>query len=262
MANYLNKVKPGEGVFEWAGYSYNIGTGCFNKCRYCYALEIAIEMAKKEGKVLSSFDWQNERVKAWKSEIHQTADGIIMFPSMHDITPSYLPLYTKTLRNLVEADNQVVIVTKPRIECIRTICEQFQDCKNVLLFRMTITSLDDNLSRLWEPGAPLPYERVAALRLAFESGYQTSVSVEPMIGSVEHTIDLYKAVYPYLTEDIWFGKMNNISRRVELTDQSVRDAVGVIKDQQSNTNIRTLYNALKDQPKVMWKDSIREVVGL
>lgn len=262
MANRFNEVKPGDGVYEWADFSYNIGKGCSNNCRYCYACDITIEMDRKDGKVFRRADWPHDRLKEWKANIHQTVEGIVMFPSMHDITPAYLPTYLRTLRNILFDDNRVVAVTKPRLECIRAICDQFREYREMMLFRMTITCLDEQLARYWEPGAPTPDERLAALRLAYESGYQTSVSVEPMIDSVDRTIELYQTVLPYLTEDIWIGKMNGIDRRVKMLDQASQDAVQVIREQQSDENIWRLYDGLKDAAKVEWKDSIRRVVGL
>ena len=261
MANRFNEVKPGDGVYEWADYSYNIGFGCSNGCRYCYACEITMEMFRRDGKVFKRSNWPNDNVKSFKADIHQQVHGIVMFPSMHDISPVYLPTYTRALRNILNAGNQVVIVTKPRYECIKTLCEQFQNHKDMILFRMTITSLDENLSRFWEPGAPQPEERLTALKLAFNQGYQTSVSVEPMIDSVEGTIELYEAVLPYLTEDIWLGKMNDIERRVEMADQRTQDAVRTVRVQQSDENIHRLYGMLREADKIAWKDSIRRVVG-
>lgn len=263
MANRFNIVKPGDGgVFEWASFSYNIGSGCSNSCRYCYACGIAMEMARKDGKVFSRADWQNDNVKPWKANIHQLVDGTVMFPSMHDITPAYQTTYISALHNILDAGNRVVIVTKPSLECIGVICNQFQAHRDRLLIRMTITSTNEALSRFWEPNAPLPEERLAALRLAYESGYQTSVSVEPMIDSVESTVELYNTVLPYLTEDIWFGKMNDIERRVDIDSQQVREAVELIREQQSNENIHRLYQQLRGADKVAWKDSIRKVIKL
>ena len=251
----LNDVKEAHGVYEWAGYSYNIGKGCVHNCRYCYARG----MNKPEPGVLPR-RWDDELDLVYKTEIHQAADDIIMFPTMHDITPGYLRTYMKTLRNLLEAGNQVVMVTKPHSLCIENLCNEFSDYKEWLLFRMTITSLDDELSRFWEPGAPLPGDRVKALQYAYEQGYQTSVSVEPMIDTVEGTVTLYHSLTPYITEDIWFGKMNVINKRVDIRDKETKEAVSTIRQNQSDENILLLYEQLKDLPKVKWKDSIRGVV--
>lgn len=255
--NKLNEVKPGHGVYEWARYSYNIGTGCVNDCCYCYAREIAL----RTGMVANATAWSTEVVKPGKANIQQSADDIVMFPTMHDISENYLPTYLEALRNLLKAGNRVVIVTKPRLASIRAICREFAEYRDYMLFRMTITSLNDELSRFWEPGAPLPEERVQSLRHAFDAGFQTSVSVEPMLDTVQATTTLYHSLAPYLTEDIWFGKMNGVRGRVDRRDQVVANAVQTTTLNQSDVNILWLYNQLKNQPKVAWKDSIREVVG-
>jgi DNA repair photolyase len=179
---------------------------------------------------------------------------------MHDITETYLPTYLDTLRNLLKAGNDVLIVTKPRLVCIKAICDEFTDYKDNILIRMTITSMDNNLSQYWEPGAPLPQERFEALVYAHEQGYQTSVSVEPMIDTVEKTVAMYQVLEPFITEDIWFGKMNDIKRRVDTSDSLVREAVATIYENQSNKNIYMLYEQLKNEPKVKWKESISNIV--
>lgn len=254
--NKLNKVNQGHGVYEWARYSYNIGTGCINDCRYCYAREIAV----RTGQVTGEAAWRTEQVKPHKSAIHESVNAIVMFPSMHDISENYLPTYLETLRNLLEADNPVVIVTKPRLASIRAICEAFTQHKDNMLFRMTITSLDERHSRFWEPGAPLPDERVAALRYAYEAGFQTSVSVEPLLDTVTNAVTLYHSLTPFITEDIWFGKMNGVRNRIAIDNPQVANEVNTILRNQSDENILWLYRQLKNQPKIYWKDSIREVV--
>jgi len=81
-----------------------------------------------------------------------------------------------------------------------------------------------------------------------------------MIDAVEKTVAMYKTLEPYITKDIWFGKMNNIRSRVDVSDRLVREAVATIYENQSNKNIHRLYEQLKAEPKVKWKDSIRNIV--
>lgn len=254
--NKLNKVSPGQGVSEWADYSYNIGSGCMNDCRYCYAHEIST----KFGLQLPGVPWAQETVKEYKADISHSVDGIVMFPTMHDISENYLPTYLETLGNLLDSGNAVVIVTKARLACVRAICEAFPQHRDHMLFRMTITSMDTELSRLWEPGAPLPEERIEALRFAYDAGFNTSVSVEPMLDTMENMVALYHTLSHYLTVDIWFGKMNDIDRRVDTSSPEVVAAAQRILANQSDMNIRWLYEQLHDQPMVEWKDSIKLVL--
>ena len=79
---------------------------------------------------------------------------------------------------------------------------------------------------------------------------------------VPHAVELYEAVVPFVTDTIWFGKMNDVRRRVEVKSAEDEAAVRRIGENQADERIVELYERLKDKPKVAWKDSIRELVGL
>ena len=74
-------------------------------------------------------------------------------------------------------------MSKPHLDCIQAICQQFGDYREKILFRFTIGACDDTVLSFWEPGAPTYAERMASLQYAYEQGFQTSVSVEPMLDS-------------------------------------------------------------------------------
>ena len=48
-------------------------------------------------------------------------------------------------------------------------------------FAVTLISVDDDFCRRWEPKAPLPASRIAALKAFFEAGIFTWTSIEPVI---------------------------------------------------------------------------------
>jgi len=256
--NKFNEAKPGSRVGEWASYSYNIGTGCLNGCKYCYARDIAV----KSGTVADRGKWTEERINPNKVKISEAVDDMVMFPTMHDITDSNLPTYMATLRNILNAGNRVLIVSKPRLSCIRSICDAFADAKDKILFRFTIGSEDERVCKFWEPNAPPPQERIAALRHAFEAGYPTSVSAEPMLEGWREAAALYESLAPIITDTIWFGKMDDIDDRVDMADPVNEKAAQFIREFQSDANIKLLYDNLKDLPKVRWKKSLRQVVGI
>ncbi len=257
MHNF-NAAKPGSRVGEWAPYSYNIGTGCSNGCKYCYARDIAV----KTKTITDSSQWTTERVNPKKATINEKVDGRVMFPTMHDITPQNLQTYMATLRNILKAGNRVLIVSKPRLFCIQSICDAFTGDKDKILFRFTIGSQDERVCKFWEPNAPPPQERIAALRHAFEAGYQTSVSAEPMLEGFREAVALYGALESIITETIWFGKMDDIDDRVDMAEPVNENAAQFIREFQSDANIRLLHDHLKDLPKVRWKMSLRRVVGI
>jgi hypothetical protein len=67
---------------------------------------------------------------------------------------------------------------------------------------------------------------------------------------------------PYITHSIWLGKMNRIERRVACESIEMQREVDRIEQGQSDARIFQLYQELRTNPQVRWKESIKEVVGL
>jgi DNA repair photolyase len=256
MKANFSDARTGTGTREWSEHSMNIGLGCRNKCRYCYATVHALRYKR----IADRSEWERETVRenAFPNGMAKR-NGVIMFPTIHDITPTYLEksidVLTKTLRN----GNNVLVVSKPRMDCIKPLLFALEHFKDQILFRFTIGTLDDDLSRFWEPGSPLPKERIACLMVAYGLDFSTSVSMEPMLSGKEDAIRTFEAVQSYVTDKVWLGKMNKIDQRVLKDSQQVALAALAIKDQQRDSEIRALYAALKGRPKVAWKDSIKQV---
>jgi DNA repair photolyase len=244
------------GTGEWAAETHNIGKGCSHRCLYCYAREGAV----RRHQVSSPEAWACEQLRATMPRIPRR-DGWIMFPSTHDITPFYLPAALITLKALLEKGNKVLIVTKPHLQCIAQLCEELAIYKERILFRFTIGTLDESLAKFWEPGAPTPTERASCLQYAFNDGFQTSVSMEPMLAGTEDAVRTFHALVPWVTDKIWLGKMNKVNRRVARTTQEIAQACQRIQQLQSDEAILDLVHQLGDHPQVAWKDSIQDVIS-
>ncbi|MFA5130589.1 MAG: hypothetical protein WC477_06815 [Patescibacteria group bacterium] len=167
----------------------------------------------------------------------------------------------EVITNILKADNDILIVSKPHLDCIKAICDRFVDWKDRILFRFTIGAMNDDVLGYWEPGAPKFAERLASLQYAFENGYKTSVSCEPMLDS-RNMSHLFNALKPFVTDSIWIGKMNNVERRVKVENDEDRKMVDAIIAGQTDNKIWIIYNNLRNEPKVRWKESIKAVVGL
>lgn len=253
-------AKKKTGTREWADVNVNIINGCEHRCRYCYAAE----MAKRFGRIAALDDWGTTCFELRPAEVDKTRKkykGRVMFPTSHDITPRFLDECVTVLRKLLAAGNEVLIVSKPHLECVQRLCQELAAYKEKVIFRFTIGAMDDELLRYWEPGAPAFAERLAALKHAHEQGFRTSVSAEPML-DVPHAVELYEALIPYVTDTIWFGKMNDVRRRVAVQTPEDEVAVRRIEENQTDERIVELYQRLKDNPKIQWKDSFKAVVGL
>jgi hypothetical protein len=63
----------------------------------------------------------------------------------------------------------------------------------------------------------------------------------------------------YITDSFWIGTLRNFDSRVTLPDTSnLRQA---LKKIYGPANVRQVYKQMKDLPKIMWKDSIRKIIG-
>ena len=254
--NEFTEQKSTYGVGEWAGWSYNIGTGCINNCLYCYARCSAL----KNNQILSAAAWTTEKPKAYKIDIRQHVNERVMFPSMHDITQNYLDTFCMALRNIIKWNNTVLIVSKPRIECIERICSEFAEFNRQIEFRFSIGSLDLDVAAFWEPGAPSPQERIQCLEYAVARGFVASVSMEPILGSREDAIEDFGLMAPLTNGTIWIGTMNKIDERVDISSVEIGNAVALVSMQQEPEEMIGLYHYLKNEPKIRWKESIRDLI--
>ena len=247
------------GTKEWAQKTANCLKGCSHDCKYCYAKSMAIRFGRKRPDT-----WHIEDPKPVR--IGKACTGRptrVMFPSTHDITPSSLPVCLNALNQLLEHGHTVLVVSKPHVDCIVAVCREFGDYRGQILFRFTVGSSNDATLKFWEPNAPSFMQRLDSLCFAHEQGFQTSVSCEPMLdSSIETVVD---AVSPYVTDAIWIGKANQLRQRLRINgaaDQETMRRAEALIASQSDELILELFERLRGNKLVKWKDSIKKVVGL
>jgi DNA repair photolyase len=250
--------RTGKGTKEWSDFSYNICLGCEHECLYCYA---KAQRSRFDEGMRQPGVWKRQRLNPTRRALGAEvgAKGVVMFPTTQDITPRFLKRSLKTIKNLL-ANNQVLIVSKPHLSVVRALCKELADRKGDILFRFTIGSLKKSSCAFWEPGAPPPRERISALKHAFDRGFSTSVSIEPMLEGREEICKLVAEVEPFVTDTVWVGKMQRIPRKQNAHVKGFAEAVTKIKAQQTDSEILELVKALKGHSKVRWKDSIKAVL--
>lgn len=250
QASQLVKRQITSGTREWADRNVNCMKGCSNNCRYCYAKLIA----KRFGRCTEE-SWKEMQVRG--DVVHRTfrrQAGRVMFPSSHDITdsPEARAACFAVIKALLEAGNEILITTKPRVSVTRGIVETFGSCMSQLQFRFTITSANNRLLSFWEPGAPRFEERLQSLQLAYGAGFKTSVSIEPFLDY--DPAPLVDLVLPFVTESVWVGPMNYIPRNgISGKDRRRYDE---IRSQYEVDHLREIYTCLKDLPRLRFKDSM------
>lgn len=247
--------RTGTGTAEWAEVTENIQIGCPNNCLYCYAAHNANRFNLR-----SRDEWTEERLtKRAAMTSYPTREGVVMFPSSHDITPFNVEYYLDVARMILKKGNRLLIVSKPRFDCIERVAINLEQWKEQILFRFTIGSMNVGACEFWEPGAPGPEERICCLQRAFEAGFRTSVSIEPLLGGIENAIAVVNQSRPYVTDTIWIGKMNKV--RLRVSAEHAQMAVANIEFLQRDEMILELYRYFENDPIIRWKDSIKEVVS-
>lgn len=247
-----------KGTKEWAVAEINCSIGCPHDCRYCYARVAALD----RGLINSVAEWPLTRII--DEEVRRARprySGQVMFPTAHDIVEENLDEALEVIARLLAADNQVLIVSKPSLSCIEQICERLYRQRSQILFRFTITARDGDILRFWEPGAPAYQERLDSLRLASEKGFETSVSIEPIL-DLEDLKELIGEIEPFVGHSIWVGKMNRIEERVRIDSDQAAAEIERVRSEQHDQRIKDLYDSLRDNPLIRWKESIKLVVGL
>ncbi|MCK5616305.1 hypothetical protein KAR91_81335 [Candidatus Pacearchaeota archaeon] len=250
------------GTKEWAPFSMNFQRGCDHNCRYCYARFDAVVRYKR----CEARHWPIPCIDEAKiDKPHKKKyPGRVMFPTTHDITPANISQYLCLLHKLLDAGNNVLIVSKPHWECITVICESCLEHQEQITFRFTIGSVQDDVLAFWEPGAPNFLERLSCLQYAFQAGYKTSLSCEPYLDAFPQYT--YEACRDFITEtgSFWIGKLRNFKSRADLkgaTPDQCAKFVDPLVRAMSDSIVKGIYNILKDKPHIRWKDSIRKVIG-
>jgi DNA repair photolyase len=206
--------------------------------------------------------WPLEQVRQKDvDKIYKKYDGQVMFPSSHDITPNNLNACEIVLGRLLDAGNNVLVVSKPHLSCIESICRLFQWHRENILFRFSVGACDDKALSYWEPSAPSYAERWASLIHAYISGFKTSVSVEPMLDAAN--IDaLISDLSPFVTDAMWIGTMNHLGRLEKGSGMVLRQAIKRIRQDQTDSAIKAIYDRHKNNPLIKWKKEIKKIVGI
>jgi DNA repair photolyase len=236
-------------------------SGCSNDCLYCYAKAQAIRFKRH-----TPASWATEKPLPLKK--YGKRKGVVMFPTTHDITEKNLRWCIYAIGGLLNAGNKLLIVSKPKSDVIQSICNRYwtDQYKEQILFRFTIGSIHDHTLQTWEPNAPSFTERLYALMWCFKHGWQTSVSMEPMLDvGFDNRVRAVEMFAPYVTDAIWLGKMNQIWARLKMNHgklPTMKLVAEALEHSYEKEPIMNLYEYLKDHPKVKWKDSIKKVVGI
>jgi DNA repair photolyase len=250
------------GTREWSEHSFNCVKGCAHGCLYCYARDNRFN--SKRGA-----DWTNEELTLPKV---RKFPGVVMFPTQHDFTAKTTAHCQTYLFDLLDKGNNVLVVTKSgldTVEKIIAVLKRFPREQSEI--RFTLSQFSVEIGEFWEPGAPDIKKRMAGLFWANGQGVRTSVSCEPWLDTNAALYALVEAVSHHVTETIWIGHANKLRKRtgwaysprttVDAEQREALDAaITIIEARQTKQESQKVYDALKGNPMVRWKDSYQKML--
>lgn len=194
----LNHVKQPD---TWFGLKYNMNLyrGCQHQCIYCDSRSDCYRIE----------DFSKIEVKMNALELLEDAlprkrmIGTIGFGSMND---PYMPiereyrLMGQALEIIRDQQFPVHILTKS--DLVLKDLDTLQDIARVYgAVSFTITTADDDLARILEPGAPLPSARFKAMSALSKTGILTGVTMMPILPFIEDTPENIRGIVKHAGEN-------------------------------------------------------------
>jgi len=152
--------------------TFNPYTGCDHACVYCYASSYIPKFSKCRPKKDLVPRLKKESVKL-KGELMSISNSSDPYPNLETKTS----LMRKCLEILSRHNYKIQIITKSNL-----VIRDIDILKKIpSMVTLTITTDNDNISKVLEPNAPSPSERLKAAETLIRKGIPTSVRIDPII---------------------------------------------------------------------------------
>lgn len=181
-------------------YAYNPYAGCSHGCLYCYARYYTPyrEVAENWGRVVYV---KENVVEVLKREVGRLKRGVV---GVSTTTDPYQPvedaeeLSRRGIEVLLSAGFRVSVQTKSPL-VLRDL-DLLAAHKRLVDVGFTITTMDDGVAELMEPGAPPPSARARALREVAAEGIETWVFLGPILRGVNDSEESVRRVVEVAAE--------------------------------------------------------------
>lgn len=192
------------------GYSLNCYTGCAHGCAYCYARYM--QRFHPHAEPWGAFvDVKLNAVETLKRQLRRAAPGKVFLSSACDgwqPIEAQRRLTRRCCELLLERDFQLSVLTKSAL--VRRDFDLFRG--RPVQVGVTLTTLDERLRELWEPGAASIGERLGAIEAARREGLKTSVMLGPLLPFLSDSQDaidaLLRRAADLKVDAIWADALN------------------------------------------------------
>ena len=236
----LNKTKiPGA---DWVINHYS---GCQHGCIYCYA-RFVCRWRKKKDKWGEFVDVKiNAPELIAKESKNKTGEVVLCTVSdpYQPIEKKY-QLTRKVLQNL-NPEMSVAILTKSDLLLKDIdIFRRFKSCG----LGLTITTLDEDVKKVFEPFSPSSHARLDALKKLKEEGLNTYVFIGPILPYLTDLEEIFRELSPFVDE-FMFEDLN-----LRVSKKSIMDAI-----KKNFPELGERYNNLSNQ---FWLGKQKEIKKL
>jgi len=195
-------------------YSLSPYTGCGHACIYCYASSYIRNFYKVRPKKNLLVRIKRDLRKIDKNKVISIAN------SSDPYTPpeAELKLTRDVLKILISAGCKILLVTKSDL----VLRDLGIIKRGEVSVSITVTTLNERLAKVLEPGAPSPERRIKAIRILSREGVGVSVRVDPIIPLINDDFrelekliaELSKAGAKHLVTSTYKAKPDSLARIV------------------------------------------------
>lgn len=201
--------KPCGMAREYSPYALNIYIGCSHRCKYCYAPHT---LQKKSEYYFGKPEPRKNLLKLLEKDLKNNVyEEQVLLSFVGDCYCDSTD-NGETMREVLKMLNYyhvpVAVLSKGGKKMLRDL-DIFKSFEDRITVGTTLTFLDEEKSKEWEPFASLPQERLETLKILHDSGIKTFASFEPTIEPSE-SLKLIKLTLEQNSVDHYkIGKLNN-----------------------------------------------------
>ena len=215
-------------------------------------------------------NWNAVKKNYKKSSKRSSQPYDIMFPTSHNIIyeEPFFSACTIVLKKLLESGNTILVTIKPFFNVVKQICTLFSENRDNLTFRFTIGSSDTNILKILEINGPSFEERLKSLKYATNNGFNTSISIEPLLDFYPY--ELIEKLEPFLSTldfkkdigTIWIGLLKTKYIPNILRKGKIKKFLDDLKPTLQFNHVFQYYKELYNNPRIKWKESIIKMMIL
>ncbi|WP_088893188.1 radical SAM protein [Leptolyngbya ohadii] len=226
------------GVY-WGGFLLNSMApvevhlnACSHQCGYCFALLNDPDRRANAKQIFSLLSelWQQNDKGEWKRSsyaAHLLREGypVVISNRVDPLAANNVSISLPLIETLTAMGIPVNVLTK--FGKRKDVEQLFDTLDRPTGFYVSLASLNPDIIRKCEPGAPLPEERLQFIQEAVSRGHAVSVGINPIVpGWIDDPVAIAKAVKDAGASGIQLGKLHFSKKQLENMPARDRAALG------------------------------------